>query len=68
MHKLRHRFATLGYAETRDLLALKDALGHSSVATTQLYTAIAPREVRRVSVAAARSSRSRERRTTLDLA
>lgn len=39
MHKLRHRFATLGLAATGDLLAMRDALGHASVATTQLYTA-----------------------------
>ncbi|SKN09033.1 integrase [Mycobacteroides abscessus subsp. massiliense] len=48
MHKLRHRFATLGLAATGDLLAMRDALGHASVATTQLYTASYPGKVRDV--------------------
>lgn len=52
-HKLRHRFATRGYAGTRDILAVQIALGHSSVATTQRYTLVTPREVRSVSEAAA---------------
>jgi integrase len=38
MHKLRHRFATRGYAGTGNLRAVQEALGHSSVATTQRYT------------------------------
>lgn len=46
MHKLRHRFATLGLAATGDLLAMRDALGHASVATTQLYTATYTGKVR----------------------
>lgn len=53
MHKLRHRFATRGLAGTGDLLAVRDALGHSSAATTQIYTAVANDKVRRVSEAAA---------------
>lgn len=52
MHKLRHRFATLGFAGTGDLLAVRDALGHASVATTQIYTAVARQGVRRVAEAA----------------
>jgi len=55
MHKLRHRYATRGLAGTGDLLAVRDALGHVSVATTQIYTAVAPGKVRRVSEAAADS-------------
>ncbi|MGV0638254.1 tyrosine-type recombinase/integrase [Mycobacterium kansasii] len=51
-HKLRHRFATRGYAGTRDILAVQIALGHSSVQTTQRYTLVTPREVRAVSDAA----------------
>jgi site-specific recombinase XerD len=53
MHKLRHRFATKGLAATGDLLAVRDALGHASVATTQIYTAITNDRVRRVCEAAA---------------
>lgn len=54
MHKLRHRYATRGLAGTGNLIAVKEALGHASVATTQLYTAAASRDVRAVSEAAAR--------------
>jgi integrase len=52
MHKLRHRFATRGYAGTGNLRAVQEALGHASVATTQRYTAVSTREVRAVSEAA----------------
>jgi integrase len=52
MHKLRHRFATKGFNGTHNLLAVKEALGHSSVATTQLYTAINLSDVRSVCDAA----------------
>lgn len=52
MHKLRHRFATRGYAGTGNLRAVQEALGHASVATTQRYTAVSPREVRSVAEAA----------------
>lgn len=53
MHKLRHRFATLGFAGTGNLRAVQEALGHASVATTQRYTAVSTREVRSVADAAA---------------
>ncbi len=53
MHKLRHRYASRGYAGTKDIRAVQLALGHASVATTQRYTAVADREVRAVSEAAA---------------
>lgn len=55
MHKLRHRFATRGYAGTRNLRAVQEALGHASVATTQRYTAVSSAEIRAVSEAAAGS-------------
>lgn len=52
MHKLRHRYATKGYAGTGNLRAVQEALGHASVATTQRYTAVSSTEVRSVSEAA----------------
>lgn len=52
MHKLRHRYATRGFNGTRNLLALREALGHSSVATTQRYTAVTLLDVRAISEAA----------------
>ncbi|WP_197420223.1 tyrosine-type recombinase/integrase [Mycobacterium sp. NAZ190054] len=54
MHKLRHRYASRGLAGTGNLIAVRDALGHASVATTQIYTASAPSAVRAVSEAASR--------------
>ena len=51
-HKLRHRYATRGYAGTRNLRAVQEALGHASVATTERYTMITRDEVRAVSEAA----------------
>lgn len=41
-HQLRHRCATVALAHCGDLLAVRDLLGHSSVATTQIYTAVMP--------------------------
>jgi integrase/recombinase XerC len=41
-HQLRHRCATTALTlPGADLLAVRDLLGHSSVATTQIYTAVA---------------------------
>jgi integrase len=53
MHKLRHRYATNGYAGTGNLRAVQQALGHASVATTERYTAVTDLQVRAVSSAAA---------------
>lgn len=53
MHKLRHRYASRGFAGTGNIRAVQEALGHASVATTQRYTAVAGRDVRSVSEAAA---------------
>lgn len=38
-HTLRHRFASLAYAGSKDLRAVQELLGHSSPATTARYTA-----------------------------
>jgi len=36
-HSLRHTFATDTYEATNDVLAVRDLLGHESLATTQIY-------------------------------
>lgn len=46
MHKLRHRFATRAYRGSRNLRAVQQLLGHSSIATTQIYTAVDDDEMR----------------------
>jgi integrase len=51
-HSLRHRFATRAYTAERDILAVRDLLGHANVRTTQIYTAV-PDGARRAAVAAA---------------
>lgn len=52
-HMLRHRYASAAYARGgRDLLAVRDLLGHASVATTQIYTAL-PNDAMRTAARAA---------------
>lgn len=46
LHTLRHRFATVTYDGTRDLIVIQQLLGHSSVATTQRYIATPPDRLR----------------------
>lgn len=53
MHKLRHRYASRGFAGTHNLVAVQRALGHASLATTQRYVAASTDEVRAVSESAA---------------
>lgn len=45
-HTLRHRFASRAYRGTRNLRAVQTLLGHTSVATTQRYTAVDDDEIR----------------------
>lgn len=52
MHMLRHRFASRGYRGTRNLRAVQLALGHESIATTEIYTLVSEDEVREVAEAA----------------
>ena len=52
LHTLRHRFATVTYDGTRDLIVIQQLLGHSSVATTQRYIAT-PQDRLRQAVAVA---------------
>lgn len=51
-HTLRHRFATLAYAEHRDIEAVRQLLGHDSVRTTQVYIQTADTQLRAVASAA----------------
>lgn len=51
-HKLRHRFATVAYSQSHDMLAVSKALGHSNTEVTQTYVAL-PDENLRSLVAAA---------------
>lgn len=55
MHKLRHRFATRAYRATRNIRAVQRLLGHASVATTQIYTAVDDHEMRAAVVGASGS-------------
>ena len=52
MHKLRHRYATRAFRGSRNILAVRDLLGHSSVATTQIYTAVDRDEIRAAAMSA----------------
>lgn len=52
MHKLRHRYATRAYRGSRNLRAVQMLLGHSSVATTERYTAVDDDEIRAAAMAA----------------
>ncbi|OPE45947.1 integrase [Mycobacterium intermedium] len=51
-HTLRHRFATRAYRGSRNLRAVQTLLGHSSVATTERYTAVDDDEIRAAAMAA----------------
>jgi site-specific recombinase XerC len=45
-HQLRHRCATTALGlDGADILVVRDLLGHASVSTTQIYTAIIPGRV-----------------------
>lgn len=53
-HKLRHRFATRAYRGSGgNLRAVQELLGHSSVATTQVYVGIDSDELRQAALSAA---------------
>jgi site-specific recombinase XerD len=47
-HTLRHRYATLAYAQSHDIEAVRALLGHDSVRTTQMYIATADEQLRQV--------------------
>ena len=45
-HTLRHTAATLIYRQTKDLLVLKEFLGHAQLSTTEIYTHVVNDEVK----------------------
>lgn len=51
-HTLRHRFATRAYRGSRNLRAVQELLGHESVKTTEIYTAVDDDEMRAAMMAA----------------
>ncbi|SDP46809.1 Site-specific recombinase XerC [Klenkia soli] len=51
-HNLRHRFASKAYEVDRDIMAVKDLMGHANVSTTQIYTAVPGGARRRAALAA----------------
>ncbi|MDS2172540.1 tyrosine-type recombinase/integrase [Nesterenkonia sp. CL21] len=51
-HTLRHRFASRAYAETRDIRAVQELLGHASATTTQRYAAVPDGAMRRAAFGA----------------
>lgn len=52
-HKLRHRFATRAYRGSgNNLRAVQELLGHSSIATTQVYTGVGSDELRHAALSA----------------
>lgn len=60
-HVLRHTFATVMLNNGADLEAVKDLLGHESVATTQIYTHASFAELRREYMAAHPRSEEQEK-------
>lgn len=65
LHELRHRTATSGFKETKDIKAVQDLLGHASLATTQIYVDTDFDSIKAVTAATSLSRQpSRERPAT----
>ncbi len=47
-HSLRHTFATHMLDNGADLMAIKDMLGHSSLSSTQIYTHLQPKKLKKI--------------------
>ena len=47
-HSLRHTFATHMLNNGADLMAIKDLLGHSSLSSTQIYTHLQPKKLKKI--------------------
>lgn len=52
MHSLRHYFASRAYSVAHDILVVQRLLGHSSVATTQVYCHVPDDDLRSTVLAA----------------
>ena len=48
-HQLRHRYATRALADSRDITVVRDLLGHSTVAVTEIYAKVTPGAAGRIS-------------------
>ena len=53
-HTLRHRYGTLAYQATRDLVAVGRQMGHSSPVTTAIYAAASDDVADEIAAAVAR--------------
>ena len=48
VHSLRHTAATIMYEETKgDILMVKKFLGHSSIESTEIYTHVVNKEIKK---------------------
>lgn len=47
VHSLRHTAATLIYKQTKDLLLVKEFLGHESIESTKIYTHVDEEDIRK---------------------
>lgn len=45
-HKCRHTFATMTYKGSKDIMAVKQALGHQNLETTLIYTHLSPDQMK----------------------